>query len=207
MQKQTPTVNDLLASLNDLLSMNGKTTTLEIKNNLRAKGFWVKQAEVAQTLYALECSGTYSLYWVYGPDVDNVWYRTYFATLTDAFEAYDANPNAYGETSWLGITQPQAWSPPAPPAPPAAPPAQASATTSSGHVATAPPVTKQVAYVVYEPVETTTPKAGDWEVYIYGDQNTPHKFYEGDTTRKLARSAYAKAVGAVYLDTAVRRVR
>ena len=51
--KPVANYRDIIDTFEDLIEANGTTTTLDVKRDLRAGGFWVKQSDVSEALDAM----------------------------------------------------------------------------------------------------------------------------------------------------------
>jgi len=75
--KKTTTKNDVQVVAQTLIELNGETTTLEVKNELRANDFWATQQIVSTFMQDLKNEGVID--WRHNGD-----YRIYFKSLCDA---------------------------------------------------------------------------------------------------------------------------
>jgi hypothetical protein len=92
MDAQPLTIYDVESHAQDLLDRNGQTTTLEIKKALRNDGFFATQGQVANGMYIMWQPNDW--HWVF-----NGTYRTYFPSFSDALAAFEADEDAYTQTS------------------------------------------------------------------------------------------------------------
>ena len=73
---------DVETAMNDLLAKNGHTTSMEVKEELRSKGFWATQAEVGPALQ--DIADQNGIPWTF-----NGRYRTYTPASTGSFDPND----------------------------------------------------------------------------------------------------------------------
>jgi hypothetical protein len=161
------TVFEVENKARDLLDVNGKTTTLEIKHALRDDGFRVTQEEVAHSMYVVWAVNDW--HWTF-----NGTYRTYYPCYRNAVLAFDRDKNNIEQTSWLGWLSQRPTTSPAPPAP--TPTAQASAQMTATRTTAQPDpvVTRAPLNDRLSGLEITTKalaKRRDWIAYIIGRDN------------------------------------
>lgn len=162
-------ITDVERVATELLAKNGKTTNLEIKNQLRAEGFWAIQSAVAVSMYVItELNGWH---WVF-----NGTYRTYYKDLNSAEAAYLAStPGTIFETSWLGWLVPQV------------------------PAGTIDPDSKVDVTQLISPVEVNRPEKGDWLVFAYDGSTTSiyvrADLGSYEPTRTAVRTFYSREKG------------
>ena len=158
--------NSILYATLHLIDANGETTTMEVKNRLRAEGFFAKQKEVSETMNDfVEGMGlSYS---------DNGQYRTYsFGSTTNkvlGFVMCDDVDDFFAKMATGANTTPQA----------TAPVVKAKTTTRLDEV-----VTLRRGTVV---LMTTTPKPGD---YVVRHGATIRYFRSNGINSNQAKSAF-----------------
>ena len=169
---------DIEKAFTDLLAKNGQTTSLEVKEELRARGFWATQAQVGPAVQDL--ADQLGVAWTF-----NGRYRTYTQTATTVADPNDLADTDEDEEEDDGTGASVSSAPTA-------------SLTSKTRTPPADPADR-------EPV--TNPTSGDWTVYDVHNGPQASLAFQSKLTEPQAKYAYTlKVAGAQYKDVRAKRL-